>query len=216
MRLLIGTAVKRQGTRLARNQATTRFYALIWPHRSDVLRVARFLCHDGWVADDLAQETLLKAFWAMERTDVAETNLKCWLLTILRNTWRDRLRASRSEAGLESLTEEPESAPTSGTVSDDVRTDPQMLIETFSDQQIIDALKALPEEIRWTLLLVDVEGLGVQEAAEILQVPSGTIKSRAYRGRGMLRQTLLPLARERRLVTEDAKAPKGVNLRLEE
>lgn len=152
----------------------------------------------------------------MERTDVAETNLKCWLLTILRNTWRDRLRASRSEAGLESLTEEPESAPTSGTVSDDVRTDPQMLIETFSDQQIIDALKALPEEIRWTLLLVDVEGLGVQEAAEILQVPSGTIKSRAYRGRGMLRQTLLPLARERRLVTEDAKAPKGVNLRLEE
>lgn len=198
------------------NQATKEFYDLIWPHRSDVLRVARFLCRDRSVADDLAQETLMKAFRALDRTDVAETTLKCWLLSILRNTWKDRLRASRAEIGVVSLTEEPESRPAAASEDADFRADPQTLVDAFSDQQIIDALKALPEEIRWTLLLVDVEGVGTQEAADILAVPSGTIKSRAHRGRAMLREKLLPLARERRLVAEETRSPKGTNLRQEE
>lgn len=197
------------------DQATQRFYELVWPHRSDVLRVARFLSRDAWVADDLAQETLLKAYKALAQTDVVGMNLKSWLLAILRNTWKDRLRASHAETSVESLTEEPESSPT--TVETDFQADPQSLLEAFSDQQIIGGLMDLPEEIRWTLMLVDVEGLGVQEAAEILQVPGGTIKSRAHRGRGMLRQTLLPLARQRRLVsTEEAQPREGTNLRREE
>lgn len=196
-------------------QATKQFYDLVWPYRSDVLRVARFLCRDAWVADDLAQETMLKAFRALDQTDVAQSNLKSWLLTILRNSWKDRLRATRAELSLEAIAEELESGPPTEEENDDFWTSPQELIEAFSDQQIIDALKALPDEIRWTLLLVDVEGLGVQEAARILQVPDGTIKSRAHRGRGMLRQTLLPLARERRLVREDAKPEESMNLRSE-
>ncbi len=70
----------------------------------------------------------------------------------------------------------------------------------FTDAQVIEALWALPEEIRWTLLLVDVEQLDVREAAEVLEVPVGTIKSRSHRGRRMLRERLLPLAREMRIV----------------
>ena len=58
----------------------------------------------------------------------------------------------------------------------------------------------LPEEIRQTLLLVEVEGMEHVDAAEILEVPVGTIKSRAHRGRAMLRETLLPMAKELRLV----------------
>ena len=158
----------------------------------------------------------MKAFRALDRTHVAETNLKCWLLAILRNTWKDRLRASHAEISVEPLTEEPESGPAVRSEDADFRADPQTLIDAFSDQQIIDALKALPEDIRWTLLLVDVEGIGVQEAADILQVPGGTIKSRAHRGRAMLREKLLPLARERRLVAEETRSPKGTNLRQEE
>ena len=65
---------------------------------------------------------------------------------------------------------------------------------------MIDALKSLPEEIRWTLLLVDVEGWDQQDAAGLLDVPVGTIKSRAHRGRLMMRDVLRPVARERRLV----------------
>jgi RNA polymerase sigma-70 factor (ECF subfamily) len=56
---------------------------------------------------------------------------------------------------------------------------------------MIKALKALPEEIRWTLLLVDVEGMEQAAAGEILGVPEGTVKSRAFRGRRMLREILL-------------------------
>lgn len=201
---------------MERSQATKQFYDLIWPHRTDLLRVARFLCHDSWVADDLAQETLLKAFRALEARDVQGTNLRCWLLTILRNTWTDRLRASRAEPDMETLAEEPEAGTAVGADgAADYGADPQALIEAFSDQQIIDALKTLPEEIRWTLLLVDVEGFGVREAAEILDVPAGTVKSRAHRGRAMLRTILFPMARERRWIT-DVKAPEGTNLRQEE
>jgi RNA polymerase sigma-70 factor (ECF subfamily) len=194
---------------LDRNRATKQFYDRVWPHRADVLRVARFLCRDRWVADDLAQETLLKAFRALEQTNVQGTNLRCWLLAILRNTWKDRLRARKAQPSVESLAEEPESEAAGGVEVGDFRTDPQATIEAFSDQEIIDALNALPEEIRWTLLLVDVERLGVEEAAEILEVPGGTVKSRAHRGRGMLRRALLPVARERRWVTNDVRSGAG-------
>ena len=198
------------------DQVTKRFYALVWPHRTDVLRVAQFLCRDHSVADDLAQETLLKAFRGLSDVDATGKDLKPWLLAILRNTWKDRLRASRTDVSIEALTTEPAVDPAVDAECIEFWKDPEMLVEAFSDQQIIDALKTLPEEIRWTLLLVDVEGVGVQEAADILQVPGGTIKSRAHRGRAMLRESLLPLARERRLVTEESKSPKGMNLRQEE
>jgi RNA polymerase sigma-70 factor (ECF subfamily) len=79
---------------------------------------------------------------------------------------------------------------------------PESVLNAFSDQQVIDALRALPEEIRLTLLLVDVEGLDQRDAAGILDVPVGTIKSRAHRGRAMLRESLLPLARELRLIVD--------------
>ena len=75
-------------------------------------------------------------------------------------------------------------------------TNPQELLERFSDQQIIDAMKQLPEEIRWTLLLIDVEGMQHHDAAEVLSVPVGTIKSRVHRGRAMLRRSLLPIAEQ--------------------
>jgi RNA polymerase sigma-70 factor (ECF subfamily) len=187
---------------LDRNRATKQFYDFVWPHRSDVLRVARFLCRDHSVADDLAQETLTKAFRALDRGIVTGTELKSWLLAILRNAWKDRLRATHSEMGMEALTEEPESGPAHAADGDAFRTAPQLLLEAFSDQEIIDALQQLPEDIRWTLLLVDVEGIGIQEAAEVLQVPSGTVKSRAHRGRRMLRTSLLPVARDRRLIAD--------------
>jgi RNA polymerase sigma-70 factor (ECF subfamily) len=80
--------------------------------------------------------------------------------------------------------------------------DPHALLQRFSDRHMIQALQCLPEEIRWTLLLVDVEGIDHAEAAAILGVPVGTVKSRAHRGRRMLREALLPLAKELRLISE--------------
>ena len=188
-------------------QAKQRFYELVWPHMSAVLRTAQILCGGNTAdAEDLAQETMLKAFRAMDQFQPG-TDMKSWLFAILRNARIDRLRspASTSSAvSLEVLAAEPPSRPEPERLDrSTIEEDPAAVLNTFSDQQIIEAMGKLPEEIRWTLLLIDVEGMEHQEAAEVLHVPVGTIKSRAHRGRAMLRQTLLPVARQARIVRDD-------------
>jgi RNA polymerase sigma-70 factor (ECF subfamily) len=192
---------------LDQEQQTRRFYDLVWPYRADVLRVAQYLSRHQPAAEDLAQETLLKAFRSVGRLE-AGPDVKAWLLRILRNTWLDRHRTTAgrpAEVSLGELPVEAEAESLADGGGSETWGDPHAVLEAFSDQQIIDALQALPEEIRWTVLLVEVEGLSLQEAAEILDVPSGTIKSRSHRGRRMLRESLLPLARELRLVPDEAK-----------
>lgn len=176
-------------------RATRRFYQFVWPHRADVLRVAQFLCRNRATGEDLAQETLLKAFRAIDRLE-AGSNVRAWLHSILRNTWLDRLRATSAhrESSLSDLNDEPAAVVPEDAPCMEASDDPQAALEGFSDQEVIDALQALPAEIRWTLLLLDVEGLSIQEAAGVLEIPTGTIKSRAHRGRAMLREKLLPMA----------------------
>jgi RNA polymerase sigma-70 factor, ECF subfamily len=181
-----------------------RFYRLVWPQRAAVYRVARILLGEGPAADDLFQDAMLKAYRAIgsfrEGTDV-----RAWLRTIVRNARVDRLRAERPHqllslddaaaaevCGLADAREASEAAAQ--------WEDPEALLAAFSDQQVIDALQQLPEEIRWTLLLVDVEQVDHADAAALLGVPVGTIKSRTSRGRAMLRLALLPVARDRRLI----------------
>jgi len=182
------------------DDATQRFYSLVWPERAAVLRVAQLLTGDSAAADDLAQETLLKAFKKLD-TFRHGSNARGWLLTILRHTHIDRMRAAASEPGvsLSHIHEEP-AAESASDAEEFSGANPETILAAFSDQQIIGALRKLPQEIRWTLLLVDVEGLSQKESAEVLQVPVGTIKSRVHRGHFMLRDGLLPLARDRRLV----------------
>jgi RNA polymerase sigma-70 factor (ECF subfamily) len=167
------------------------------------LRTAQILVQNTHEAEDLTQETLIKAFRAIDRLQQG-TDAKRWLMTILRRTRIDRLRAMAATAHDISLEQMPfEMVECSANESSELKSvlqNPKDVLERFADQDIIHALQQLPEEIRWTLLLVDVEGMDQQEAAEMLDVPVGTIKSRAHRGRSMLRVALLPVARERRLV----------------
>ena len=84
------------------------------------------------------------------------------------------------------------------------------LLDRFEDDAIEDALRGLPEPMRWVLLLLDVEQLGVADTAATLEVPKGTVKSRASRARARLRDALEPLARERGwLPRYDPSAPGG-------
>jgi RNA polymerase sigma-70 factor (ECF subfamily) len=188
----------------ASENAVKRFYALVWPFRADVLRAARMLTRHHAEADDLAQETLLKAFAAIDSFREG-TDMRAWLMRILRNARIDKLRSKAREAGnvsLEAADIDPPAGEESGADDDGAWNEPQRVLEAFSDHQIIVALRELPEEIRFTLLLVDVQQLDQAEAASILDVPVGTIKSRAHRGRAMLREKLLPHARELKAVKE--------------
>jgi RNA polymerase sigma-70 factor (ECF subfamily) len=193
---------------LGQTAGTSRFDALVWPHAAAVLRTARFLIHDPAEADDVAQETMVKAFRALDAF-VDGTDVRAWLMTILRNTRTDHLRRRAAHAGdisLDRLPVEPAGADAGprAPAGDDhpAWDDPQGLLQQFGDRDVIAALRELPEEIRWTLLLVDVEGLDHADAAAVLGVPTGTVKSRAHRGRRMLRERLLPVAKEMRLVRD--------------
>lgn len=170
-----------------------RFKRLAWPLMPVVLRTARCLVRQAEQAEDLAQETMLKALRAMDRF-ADGTDPKAWLLTILRRTHIDRVRSEVRAPGelsldaVQSVVESP-SEPPAGRF-DGAWTDPESLMARFEDDAVIDALRSLPEDIRWTLLLVDVEQLDQSEAATALGVAVGTIKSRTHRGRAMLRDLL--------------------------
>lgn len=176
-----------------------RFEKEIWPHAAAVLRTARILTRNDAEADDLAQETMLKAFRHLDQL-VDPSGAKKWLMTILRTTRIDRARAAGK--AMVSLSELPVDPPAEPAAFEEAWGDPHRLLQQFSDQQMIDALKLVPEDIRFTLLLVDVEGLDQADAAGVLGVPVGTIKSRTHRGRSMLRELLTPLAKELRIVGE--------------
>lgn len=176
----------------------------IWPLLPVLLRTATYLTRHSQEAEDLVQETVLKAMNAID-TFAPGTSAKAWLLTILRRTHIDALRAIKRRIHTVSLdgeaAMEPE-APAAAGLHDAQWDRPEMILDQFEDAEMITALKALPEDTRWTLLLVDVEGLDHREAAKVLEVPEGTIKSRAFRGRAMLRDRLFELARSRGLVKE--------------
>ena len=192
---------------MTHEEATRRFYAHLWPHRAMVLRTATFLCRSATEADDLAQETMLKGFKAIESFDVS-TSASAWLATILRHTHIDRLRSgarSAKDVALEALDVDPEDLRSPEAVADVQNA--EAMLEAFSDARVISALKELPEEIRWTLLLVDVEQMGQEEAAVVLGVPTGTVKSRVHRGRRMLKDALLGDSKGSGMIAEQIAKP---------
>ena len=201
---------------MTNEEATRRFYEVAWPLREDVLRTARILVGNVAEAEDLAQDTLLKAFRFLDRFEPGtdrRASARAWLLAILRNTRIDRLRAAASSVGqvsLDALAREPAAPAQSVAVAaGEGESDPAAILSAFGDAEIIAALQDLPEEIRWTLLLVDVEQIDQKEAAAVLEVPVGTVKSRLHRGRAMLREALLPHARDLRLVPDETNTKDG-------
>ncbi|QNN21850.1 RNA polymerase sigma factor [Planctomycetales bacterium ZRK34] len=175
-----------------------RFRQWCWPHAEAMLRLARLLTHRDDLAEDLVHDAMIKAMRAIDTLD-AEDNARRWLMTILRRTWIDAIRTRRyglreraldpaAEAQLEARSTELDDSP--------AWNDPQAMLERFEDEHMIQALNQLPEAMRWTLLLVDVEGLDHEQAAAVLDVPVGTIKSRAHHARRRLRTILSDLAQQ--------------------
>lgn len=180
---------------LTDEQAGRRFYSEVWPHAAAVVRSARVLARNAAEADDLAQETMLKAYESLEQLQPG-SNAKSWLLTIVRHCWIDRFRSRNAHPTVALGQTDVSDNDATPADQDGPWTEPEDILFRFGDADIIDALHGLPDEIRWTLLLVDVQGLPHVEAARVLDVPVGTIKSRAHRGREMLRDALTPRARE--------------------
>jgi RNA polymerase sigma-70 factor (ECF subfamily) len=170
-------------------------------HRNALLQEALRLTHgDGSEAEDLVQETLLKALRYERNGRTIRERSRRWLLTILTNTYIDRYRrrlVRPMELPYEEL-EELVAAPAvaerplelehgAGTLSWNQQR--ERFRWMFSDE-VLCALGELPEVFRSAVVLADVEGLSYQEAANRLQVPLGTIMSRIHRGRARMRRVL--------------------------
>jgi RNA polymerase sigma-70 factor (ECF subfamily) len=184
--------------RLTQQQAA-RFERLAVPYLAVLLRSAAYLARDQQQAEDLVQETMIKAMRAIDQFQDG-TEMKAWLLTILRRCQIDAVRRDRHCAQMVSIEQAGIDAPDASDMLgqyDEDWTNPAELMERFGDADVIDALKELPEDLRWTLLLVDVEQLDHSVAANVLDVPVGTVKNRAHRGRAMLRDRLFSWARDR-------------------
>lgn len=139
-------------------------------------RYARSLTRDGIEAEDLVHDALVRAY---ERRDTFRSggNLRAWLLSILHNTFIDRVRSRRSEtARLEQA----------GYLAEDSTPAPQE--QSVRLAQVRVAFFSLPEEQRSALHLVAIEGLSYQQAANASGVPLGTLMSRIGRARAALRQ----------------------------
>lgn len=151
-------------------------------------------------AEDLVQETMMKAYGAFEGF-VEGTNLKAWLFRIMTNTYINNYRKKRRHP--EYLTDEIsefERQETAGRRSDRPRSAEVEALEDLPSPELRAALDALPYEFRVTVYYADVEGFAYKEIAEIMQTPIGTVMSRLHRARRQLRNALADLAVERGIV----------------
>ena len=153
-------------------------------------------------AEDLLQETMLRAYRAFDRFEPG-TNLKAWLFRILTNAYintyrkrqREPLKVSADELGDFDLYQQLKDRD-----SEFGRSAESHVLDGLLDSDIVDALDELPEQFRLAVLLSDLEGFSYAEIAEIMDVPMGTVMSRLHRGRKALQQRLWNIARDRGIV----------------
>ena len=169
------------------------------PHLDAVYRFALRLSGAPDQADDLVQETFLRAYTSW-RQYTKGTAAKSWLFTICRNVFlRRRERGQRHD---EIVSENvgrsgPGPNPVNPVWVSVLGVDPEGdFFESIVDDQIVEAIEALPEEYRTAVVLSDLEGLPYAEIAELMEVPVGTVKSRLFRGRRQLQQVLYDYAVE--------------------
>ena len=169
------------------------------PHLDAVYRFALRLSGAPDLAEDLVQETFLRAFksWGQYTQGTAA---KSWLFTICRNVFlRRRERTQRhDEIVSENVGRSGQGpSPVNPVWTSVLGVDPEgEFFESIVDDRIVEAIEALPEEYRTAVVLSDIEGLPYAEIAEMMEVPVGTVKSRLFRGRRQLQQVLYDYALE--------------------
>ncbi len=188
------------GSRPQHSADGSEFEALALPHLDSLYRTALRMTRKPDEAEDLVQETFMKAFRSFS-TFEPETNFRAWLFKILTNSYINRYRKQQGNPARTSLedvraflasdeagesTIEPAEAPEVVEAAMDER----------FDEEVKHALDELPEDFRQVVVMALVEGMSYKEIASALECPLGTVMSRLYRGRQMLRRRLADYARQ--------------------
>jgi RNA polymerase sigma-70 factor (ECF subfamily) len=166
---------------------TATFSQAALEHLDSLYGYALILTRDQTAAEDLVQETYLRAVRAFGQL-MANSNLKGWLFVIMRNAWLNQLRHTRSGPRFVELDDEE-----LGFVhlNDRISEDPHVVyLRKLEREQIRVAIADLPELYREIIVLRDLEGFSYQEIATMLECPAGTVMSRLGRARAKLRRAL--------------------------
>jgi RNA polymerase sigma-70 factor (ECF subfamily) len=174
-------------------------------HIPSLMAVARRLTRSQTEAEDLVQDTLVKAIRAREQYQEG-TNLRAWLFKILRNTFINRYHRRQVEkAAMAASATDPVVDGWMGSASVAAMRNPEAsLLRPELERSIAAAIDELPEDYRMVVVLADVEGFAYREIAETLGCPIGTVMSRLHRARRALKSRLVEQARELGLVGPEA------------
>jgi RNA polymerase sigma-70 factor (ECF subfamily) len=195
------TKISRAAVFFAREKESFRqeFEEAALPHLNHIYRAAYYLTRNEAEADDLVQDTYLKAYRCFYQFQPG-TNCRAWLLTILRSLFLnqyDRKKRQPEMVDWDQIDRTYEAMVRQNEQADAADNPETLLLSRVTDTQVTLALKRLPEEYRAAIVLVDVEDLTYDEAAQVMQCPVGTVRSRISRGRRMLQVALKDYASER-------------------
>jgi RNA polymerase sigma-70 factor (ECF subfamily) len=165
------------------NDHRQRFEALALPHLDAAYNLARWLSRSPADADDIVQDAMLRAFRGFDgfRGD----NVRPWLLTIVRNCWRNSAAQShrRGHAPLPAEDDRPLTFDGADPEAEAIRSNQSRRLEAV--------VAGLPEDFRDVLVLREIEDMSYREIAEITGAPIGTVMSRLARGRALLKEKWL-------------------------
>jgi len=191
------------------DQRQKTFSKLVEPHFPSLLSTATRMARNQNDAEDLVQETLYKAYRALDQYQ-DNTNFRAWVFRILVNTfitaYRKAVKAPQrvSYDDLEDFILYKKSE----VINPDQIESKDDLLDNYFEDDVKTALENLPYQFRLVVLLCDVEGFSYNEIATIIDSPLGTVMSRLYRGRKLLQRTLWSYAQKRGYINENTKRKK--------
>lgn len=177
------------------NEKTEIFDKEFMPHINSMYNFAYRLTFDEDDANDLVQDTYLKAFRFIDSFEKG-TNAKAWLFRILKNSFINDYRKKKKEPAKVDY-QEVETFYNSEDV--DRQITPDLRVEALQDMmgdEISNALNALDVDFRTVIILCDLEGFKYDEMAKILDIPIGTVRSRLHRARNLLKEKLTEYAKK--------------------